>query len=82
VHRGENSGQTRSLPCVLFWAHDKVFFKKRCFIFSECGRGRKLCRASWRKRTTNKIFAVRFISARGKVFLKNDVSFFFEYGRG
>jgi hypothetical protein len=25
---------------------------------------------------------VRFISARGKVFLKNDVSFFFEYGRG
>jgi hypothetical protein len=36
-----------------------------------------LCRVSWRKRTTNKIFAVRFISgARQSFFKKNDISFF------
>jgi hypothetical protein len=33
----------------------------------KCGRGENvLCRASWRKRTANKIFAVRFFRAHGK----------------
>jgi hypothetical protein len=33
----------------------------------KCGRGENvLCRASWRKRTANKIFAVCFFRAHGK----------------
>jgi hypothetical protein len=45
-------------------------------LFGMWKRRKILCRASWRKRTTNKIFVVRFISgARQSFFKKNDASF-------
>jgi hypothetical protein len=33
VCRGENEQQTRSLLCVLFPAHDKVFLKMMLYLF-------------------------------------------------
>jgi hypothetical protein len=66
VRRGENAWQTRSLLCVFFRAHGKVFFKKMMLHLVGVWGEKKICRASWRKRTSNMIFAVRFLWAHDK----------------
>jgi hypothetical protein len=65
----ESARQTRVFAVRLGKTHGKVFLKNRHFICLKCGRGEiVLCRASWRKRTANKIFAVRPKKTRGKDF--------------
>jgi hypothetical protein len=63
----ESARQTRVFAVRLEKHARQSFFKNRHFICLKCGRGENvLCRASWRKRTANKIFTVRFFRAHGK----------------
>jgi hypothetical protein len=50
------------------------FFKNDALFVLIVEEGKILCRASWRKHTANKIFAVCFISDAQQSFL-NDASF-------
>jgi hypothetical protein len=58
VRHGENARQTKSLPCVFSRAHGKELICRAFF----------LCRALYKKRTANKLFAVRPKKTRGKDF--------------
>jgi hypothetical protein len=55
------------------------FFKNTNVHFSKCGRGEKiLCRASWRKRTAKRYFAMRFGSGARQSFFKKTIFHFSE----
>jgi hypothetical protein len=76
VHLKESARQPHWLPCVFSTTHGKVFFKKMMLNFVQSVEEEKiLCGALWRKRTTNKIFVVHFISGTRQSFIKNDASF-------